>query len=261
MPAPLGFASFGEINVRTYASVRGGKPGVWFFSLDAADPGAVEIARRAVHLPYYRARITTSCDAGGAAYAGQRTDRRAPAARFAAQAAFAGAERYAARGTLEHFLVERYCFYTVDPRGRTVRGDVAHEPWPLRDARASIETNTLLAAAGIEPLAAQPLVHASAGVHARVDAAARRLARDKRGGVASGEHARRRRTNTSARTPTRRRRHPAGGTARPGRRRVHHTLAPRLRAMDRSCVESAGAAVAFALYARTRAYIDAALMR
>ncbi len=76
-------------------------------------------------------------------------------------------ERYAARGTLEHFLVERYCFYTVDPRGRTVRGDVAHEPWPLRDARASIETNTLLAAAGIEPLAAQPLVHASAGVHAR----------------------------------------------------------------------------------------------
>ncbi len=165
--APLGFAGFGEINVRTYASVRGGKPGVWFLSLDAADSGAVEIARRAVHLPYYRARITTRYDAGGAAYAGERTDRRAPAARFAAHAGFAGSERYAASGTLEHFLRERYCFYTVDPRGRLVRGDVAHEPWPLRDARATVETNTLLAAAGIEPLAAQPLAHASAGVHAR----------------------------------------------------------------------------------------------
>jgi uncharacterized protein YqjF (DUF2071 family) len=167
VPAPLSFAGFGEINVRTYARVRGGKPGVWFFSLDAADPGAVEIARRAVHLPYYRARVTTRSDAGGAAYTGERTDRRAPAARFAANAGFAGAERYAASGTLEHFLVERYCFYTVDPRGRTVRGDVAHEPWPLRDAQASIGANTLLAAAGIEPLAAAPLVHASAGVHAR----------------------------------------------------------------------------------------------
>ncbi len=166
VPAELGFAAFGEVNVRTYV-VAGGKPGVWFLSLDAANPAAVETARRIVHLPYYRARIRTRFDAAGAAYACERTDARAPAARFEATAAFAGGERYAAAGTLEHFLVERYCFYTADPRGRTVRGDVAHEPWPLRDASARIEANTLLAAARIEPAQAEPLVHASAGVATR----------------------------------------------------------------------------------------------
>ena len=167
VPRQLGFTGFGEVNVRTYVVGPGGKPGVWFLSLDAADATAVETARRVVHLPYYRARIMTSYDARGAVYHSERGDARAPAARLRASATFAPSERYAADGTLERFLVERYCFYTVDPRGRTVRGDVAHEPWPLRDARAEISANTLLGAAGIEPLAGRPLAHASDGVHTR----------------------------------------------------------------------------------------------
>ncbi len=166
VPAALGCAAFGEVNVRTYV-VADGKPGVWFLSLDAASPAVVEAARRVVHLPYYRARITTRFAPDGAAYACERSDGRAPPARFSATAYYSGGERRAAASSLEHFLVERYCFYTVDPRGRTVRGDVAHEPWPLRDARAELGANTLLAAARLEPLAAEPLVHASAGVAAR----------------------------------------------------------------------------------------------
>jgi uncharacterized protein YqjF (DUF2071 family) len=63
--------------------------------------------------------------------------------------------------------VERYSFFTVDRRGRTVRGDVLHPPWPLRDATATVGENTLLAAAGVATSAAAPLVHASAGVAAR----------------------------------------------------------------------------------------------
>ena len=57
-----------------------------------------------------------------------------------------------------------------------MRRDVAHEPWPLREAAASVGANTLLAAAGIEPLEPQALAHVSPGVHARVCEVAQRPA-------------------------------------------------------------------------------------
>ncbi|HEV2737077.1 MAG TPA: DUF2071 domain-containing protein [Candidatus Elarobacter sp.] len=166
VPARLGLRSFGEINVRTYVT-GGGTPGVWFLSLDAASALTVEGGRTALHLPYYRARIAIAWNGTTCAYDGERTDRRAAPARFAAGARITGNERHAQAGSLEHFLVERYCFYTVDRRGRTVRGDVLHPPWPLRDATVAIRENTLLAAVNVTPGAAAPLAHASAGVATR----------------------------------------------------------------------------------------------
>src|SRR3954469_161331 len=50
-------SSFRELNVRTYVT-RDGKPGIWFFSLDASSQLAVEAARRLYRLPYFRADIT-----------------------------------------------------------------------------------------------------------------------------------------------------------------------------------------------------------
>jgi uncharacterized protein YqjF (DUF2071 family) len=185
VPRLLGWA-FDEVNVRTYARVPGGKPGVVFLSLDAANPAAVEAARRVVHLNYYHARVAIRAGAHDVRYHSARRDRRAPAARFEASAACGGDERRAAPGTLEHFLVERYCFYTADPRGRLVRGDIAHEPWPLRDATASIGANTLLAALGIAPLDARPLVHVSPGVHARLWTPRTARWRTQRDGAAGG---------------------------------------------------------------------------
>ncbi|MGZ4809473.1 MAG: YqjF family protein, partial [Thermoanaerobaculia bacterium] len=55
-PLP-GISSFHEVNVRTYVHHEGRDPGVWFFSLDAANRIAVAVARRAFHLPYFRAWI------------------------------------------------------------------------------------------------------------------------------------------------------------------------------------------------------------
>ena len=42
--------------MRTYVTVGGKRPGVYFFSLDAANPLAVFTARAFFHLPYYRPR-------------------------------------------------------------------------------------------------------------------------------------------------------------------------------------------------------------
>ena len=50
LPVP-GVSSFLELNVRTYVRAADGKPGVWFFSLDASSRLAVEAARRAYKLP------------------------------------------------------------------------------------------------------------------------------------------------------------------------------------------------------------------
>lgn len=157
LPPPMGLPAFGEINLRTYVS-RPEKPGVWFFELDADSALAVAAGRRLVHLPYQRAKIAPAWSATGATYRSER---------FAAEAAFGGDVRVSAPGTLDRWLVERYCFYTVDPRGRIARGDVAHPPWLVRDARVSIERNALLGAYGLEALASEPLVHVSPGVAVR----------------------------------------------------------------------------------------------
>jgi uncharacterized protein YqjF (DUF2071 family) len=169
VPARLALRTFGEINVRTYATA-GGKPGVVFLSLDAASRATVAAGRTLLHLPYHDARADIAWDGTACAYRTERTGARAAPARFAAEAQIGAAERIAAPGSLEHRLVERYCFYTADRRGRTVRGDVLHPPWPLHDATVTIAENTLLAAANVVPDAVAPLVHASPGVATRARA-------------------------------------------------------------------------------------------
>jgi uncharacterized protein YqjF (DUF2071 family) len=163
LPAALALPAFGEINVRTY--VRGAtKDGVWFFSLDAASRLAVAGGRRIAHLPYFNARIDAKWTATACRYRSERRDHRSGAATFAATARFGGDVRIGAPGSLDAWLVERYCFYTVDPHGHTVRGDVRHAPWLLRDATAELAQNTLLSTAGITPQTDNPLVHISPGV-------------------------------------------------------------------------------------------------
>ncbi len=57
-PSIPGVSSFIELNVRTYVTTEG-KPGVWFFSLDATSRLAVRAARRFFHLPYFDARMSS----------------------------------------------------------------------------------------------------------------------------------------------------------------------------------------------------------
>src|SRR5260370_41183645 len=49
-------SAFAELNVGTDVT-SAGKPGVGFFSLDAANPVAVAAARLSFHLPYFNARM------------------------------------------------------------------------------------------------------------------------------------------------------------------------------------------------------------
>lgn len=137
-PAFPGVSRSLELNVRTYVRC-GGQPGVWFFSLDAAHPILVHGARAAFALPYYQARMSRRPQAGWTEFRSQRTHRGAPAASFVARYRAAGPPFEAAAGTLEHWLTERYCFFTVKARGQTCRCDVRHPRWLLQPGECQLE--------------------------------------------------------------------------------------------------------------------------
>jgi hypothetical protein len=151
-------SAFAELNVRTYVRV-GGKPGVYFFSLDAANPLAVAAARALFSLPYYSATMEVRQTAEGVAYRSSRTTAGTAPAEFEATYAPAGGVFRAREGTREYFLTERYCLYTVASDGKRRRVDIHHRPWPLQEANGHLAVNTMAAAAGIRLPAAPPLLH------------------------------------------------------------------------------------------------------
>jgi uncharacterized protein len=81
-----------------------------------------------------------------------------PSAEFRGKFKPISAIRLRTPGTLEHWLTERYCLYTTFA-GNVYRGDIHHQPWPLQDAEAEIETNTLAEASGIALPDSPPVLH------------------------------------------------------------------------------------------------------
>ncbi len=156
LPALPGVSKFLETNLRTYVSV-GGRPGVLFFSLDAASRLAVTGARLSFHLPYFYADMQLQTEGEWIRYLTKRT--RNPA-ELVVRYRPTGEAFIATRGTLEHFLIERYALYVVH-NDRVLRGDIHHHPWRLHPAAATIERNTIPAAHGIELAETPPLLHYS----------------------------------------------------------------------------------------------------
>ena len=145
LPDLPGIPAFPELNVRVYV-VKDGKPGVWFFSLDATQPLAVWAARRFFHLPYFHADIEIAPDGDGFAY---RSVRRGGEPRFQATYRPTGEVSLAEPGSLDAWLTERYCLYAEAPGGALKRTEVHHVQWPLQPAEAEIAEMTLLEPLGL----------------------------------------------------------------------------------------------------------------
>ena len=153
-------SAFPELNVRTYVEAEG-KPGVWFFSLDAANAVAVWTARRFFHLPYYRADMSVEPAAAELVYRSRRLTNNGRAARFSARYGPVSDVRPSTPGSLDHWLMERYCLYSRAPDGRVCRADVHHHPWALQPADAEIELNTMTHPLGISLPDQPPILHYS----------------------------------------------------------------------------------------------------
>ena len=155
LPPLPGLSNFPELNVRTYVTHKG-KGGVFFFSLDAANRMAVWAARSFYRLPYRFARMMSRKGNDQIFYSCSRQER--SSAEFHGRYRPIAPVRQRQKGTLEHWLTERYRLYTVNG-GKIFHADIHHVPWPLQDANAEIATNTMAAAAAIELPSISPLLH------------------------------------------------------------------------------------------------------
>ena len=175
-PVP-GVSWFLETNVRTYVHCNGSAPGVWFFSLDASNTLAVQVARWKWMLPYYRAAMQLTRSGTSVRYESERLWPEPLGAYCQIHAEIGdliGAldkslpPGQAVPGTLEHFLAERYILYTAGPSGRLLRGQVHHAPYPLREARALRLKESLVRCAGIVTTGAPEHVLFSEGVRVEI---------------------------------------------------------------------------------------------
>jgi uncharacterized protein YqjF (DUF2071 family) len=170
LPSVPWLSNFHETNVRTYVHLGGRDPGVWFFSLDAANPIAVSLARRFFYLPYHHARMflehEMGQDAEGTAaivYAGTRRWPAPLPASYLIRGEVSGQVESARPGSIEHFLAERYILYSLR-QDRLFQGRVHHTAYPLQPARVVSLDETLLEAAGIARPAVEPLAYFASGV-------------------------------------------------------------------------------------------------
>ncbi|MBX3233961.1 MAG: DUF2071 domain-containing protein [Labilithrix sp.] len=136
---------FLETNLRTYVH-RDGKPGVYFFSLEASSWLAVRAARLGWGLPYHHAEMTVVRDGDRVAFGSVRkSDPRATLDVVYDVGEELGPSEL---GTLEHFLLERYYLF-VQHKDKVLTGQVHHVPYPARRAELVYLEENLCGTAGL----------------------------------------------------------------------------------------------------------------
>lgn len=163
-PVPY-LSTFPETNVRTYVVGPDGRPGVWFFSLDAARLPAVAVARGWFGLAYRWASMRIEGHDRGVRYTSVR--REGPSASCRIEVEVGDRIEPEKVSDLDHFLVSRWRLYSVWHRG-LVLGRIAHAPWTLRTAELVDLQQDMLAAAGLPRPAGDPLVRYAPGVDVRI---------------------------------------------------------------------------------------------
>jgi uncharacterized protein YqjF (DUF2071 family) len=165
LPPIPGARSFPDLSLRTYVrEERTGTQGVVCLSLDASNLLAVAAGRAFYRLPYHWAEM----------HMAQRTERefsffsrRRFAGRsvvFKARYRGLGPSRKLAEnrpGTLESFLIERYCLFSTNRDGQPIRATLHHSSWPLEEAQAEIEQNNLAEVLGLQLPDQEPVLHYS----------------------------------------------------------------------------------------------------
>jgi uncharacterized protein len=150
-----GVSDFLELNLRTYVRDACGRPGIWFYSLDANQALAVCLARAAFALPYKFAQMSASISEGEIDYCSRRL-RSKKSLRYRYRASEKLGE--ATFGSLEFFLIERYRLFAR--RGsKLLTGQVHHSPYQLRKVAVSEADPELFAMEGFET-PSEPSAHA-----------------------------------------------------------------------------------------------------
>jgi len=165
LPPIPGTSRFPELNVRTYVTLDG-KPGVYFFSLDAANWLAVKVAKLFYHLPYMDADMMVKHNGPIIEYESKR--RSGNDAKLVCSYRPISEPYHAAKGSFDEWMAERYCLYTLNNKGVPLRCDILHHPWLLQHAEAEFNQNTMLSKQGIQVESDQPILHFSKKIEVRM---------------------------------------------------------------------------------------------
>jgi hypothetical protein len=121
LPAFPALSDFHEINFRTYV-VQDGKPGIYFFSLEASKIASAAMAWATTGLPYYASDI--ECREEFCLSFNRRKD-------FFLHAEYRPEEQPYQRDALDVWLTERYTLF--HKTGNKVTGnEIHHRQWPLQ---------------------------------------------------------------------------------------------------------------------------------
>jgi len=154
LPPIPGTSAFHELNVRTYVHLNG-VPGVWFFSLDAANALAVWGARLSYHLPYHTAEMSLEQKGKTIEYSSQRID---SPAELHATWSIGEALPEPEPESLQFFLTERYCLYAAQG-DQLYRARIFHAPWSLQSATLLSLHSTMIESLGLPTPEGEPLLH------------------------------------------------------------------------------------------------------
>jgi uncharacterized protein YqjF (DUF2071 family) len=124
-PSMLWLSAFPELNVRTYVRVAD-RPGVYFFSLDAARRLAVAAARALLNLPYFTADMKLERRGDAVDYSTARRSREHVA--FKATYEPISTPFVPSVGSIEYFLTERCCLYHHNRQGHPYRLEIPYCP-------------------------------------------------------------------------------------------------------------------------------------
>lgn len=167
-PAIPYLGDFHEVNVRTYVRHQG-RPGVFFFSLDASSRSAVIAARPTFRLPYHFARIEMSIDDRVVQYHSERKWPKPLPANCSIRYRVPEEPLDTAKpGTVEHFLVERYTLFT-ESAGRIYEAEVEHKPYRLQKVALEKVEETMTWAARLEHSEDAPLAHYCPGLNVGIN--------------------------------------------------------------------------------------------
>lgn len=155
LPAIPGVSNFLELNLRTYVRDRSGRPGIWFYSLDANQALAVYIARAAFGLPYRFAEMRGKIHPGGIDYRSRRLGSKIPLHYRYRPLEKIGEAKF---GSLDFFLIERYRLF-AHQKHKLFTGRVHHSPYQLYNVSVTGADSGLFAMDGL-PNPREAAIHA-----------------------------------------------------------------------------------------------------
>lgn len=124
-----------ELNVRTYVKFKG-KVGVYFFTLDANHPLTV-LGTKAMSLPYQLSKMEMLEENNEILFKSRRLFEYG---KFSARYESASQPKQLEPGSLDYWLLERYCLFTKWGN-LLLRGDIRHEKWEVSEVNYRIREN------------------------------------------------------------------------------------------------------------------------